>query len=68
MTRTAYSCPHLKTTPKHGCSVSLRCFCAADQNKFVEPMNCYKNCEIFAGLFPSPGRPARKILIEVELL
>lgn len=66
MTRTGYSCEHLRKKAKHGCAQTAEYFCA-ETGKYIDPISCHKSCDVFRPLVALHRRPAR-IKMEVELL
>lgn len=66
MTRTGYSCEHMRRKNKHGCPASMQHYCS-ETGKYIDPISCHKTCEQFRPLVAAHCRPA-KIKLEVELL
>ncbi len=58
MTRTGYSCYHLRRKTRHGCTASIEHWCSAT-GKLIDPMSCNAGCSFFTTLADFHRRPAR---------
>jgi hypothetical protein len=47
MTRTGYSCYHLRRKTRHGCTASIEHWCSAT-GKIVDPMSCNRQCRQYS--------------------
>jgi hypothetical protein len=65
MTRTGYSCEHVRRKLKHGCRRDIEHWCNAT-GSVINPMTCHKSCERFKTLAELHKRPGPRI--EAELL
>ena len=66
MTRTGYSCTHLRRKVKHGCQSDIEHWCNAT-GCIIDPMSCNKRCNCFRTL-ADQHRPTRAKKLEDELL
>jgi hypothetical protein len=66
MTRTGYSCTHLRRRTKHGCQSDIEHWCNAT-GCVIDPMSCNQRCNKFRTL-ADQHRPAKTKKLEDELL
>lgn len=55
MTRTGYSCAHMRRKNKPGCSADTVHWCS-EKCKLIDPMTCHKSCDSFATIISGGGR------------